>query len=62
MESNNEANETNIIQEETTNCLALMVIKDYKAVAIKNMINKGIGLSWKVVLSMFAMNFLNLFL
>lgn len=62
MESNNDVNKNNIIQEEATNCLALMVIKDYKAIAIKNIVKKGVGLSWKVVFSMFVMNFLNLFL
>lgn len=48
--------------EGNTNCLALTVKKEYKLVVIKNMVKKGLKVSWKIALSTFVMNFLKAFL
>lgn len=53
---------TNNLQQENTNCLALTVRKEYKITVVKNMLHKGIKVSWKIALSIFVMNFLNSFL
>lgn len=46
----------------TTDCLALTVRENYHVVVVKNFFKKGFRVSWKVALSMFTINFLNLFL
>lgn len=48
--------------EEVANCLALTVRKEYKLTIVKNVIGKGIKVSWKIALSILVMNFLNSFL
>lgn len=58
----NKENQEISLQEETTNCLALTVRKEYKITVVKNMLHKGIKVSWKIALSIFVMNFLNSFL
>ncbi len=48
--------------DSTTNCLALTVKEDYHIVVFKNFIRKSARISWKIALSIFTMNFLNMFL
>lgn len=48
--------------DNTTNCLALTVRENYHIVAVKNFFRKGTRISWKVTLSIFVINFLNMFL
>ena len=45
-----------------TNCLALTVRENYQVVAVKNFLKKSFRVSWKIALSMFTINFLNMFL
>lgn len=45
-----------------TNCLALTVRENYQVVAVKNFFKKSFRISWKIALSMFTINFLNMFL
>lgn len=47
---------------ETTNCLALTVVKDYKLTVFKNVFKKSFKITWKIALSIITMNFLNTFL
>ncbi len=51
-----------IVTTETSNCLALTVKKEYRLIVIKNAINKGFKVSWKIALSIITINFLNTFL
>lgn len=46
----------------TTNCLALTVRENYHMVVVKNAFKKSFRISWKVALSIFVINFLNMFL
>ena len=48
--------------DQKTDCLALMVRDSYHALVVKNLFKKSARLSFKVALSVFAINFLNLFL
>ena len=48
--------------DQTTNCLALTVRDNYHMVVIKNAFKKSFRISWKVALSIFVINFLNMFL
>lgn len=48
--------------DNTTNCLALTVRENYHMVVVKNAFKKSFRISWKVALSIFVMNFLNMFL
>lgn len=45
-----------------TDCLALTVRDNYHMVVIKNLFKKSFRVSWKVALSIFTINFLNMFL
>ena len=61
------ASTENIIEEtpedaNITNCLALTVKKDYKLVLFSNALKKGTRMTFKVILSTFVINVLNLFL
>ena len=47
---------------QTTNCLALTVVKDYKLTIFKNVFKKSFKITWKITLSIITMNFLNTFL
>ena len=47
---------------ETNNCLALTVKEEYRIVVFKNIIKKGLRITWKIALSIITMNFLNTFL
>lgn len=56
----------NSIQEnnknfEVTNCLALTVKKDYNLTVVKNITLKALKTTWKVVASLFTLNFLKIF-
>lgn len=51
-----------ILQQESTNCLALMVKEEYKMTVVKNVVTKSIKVSWKIALNILIINFLNLFL
>ena len=53
-------NKTNI--DEVANCLALTVKKDYSLSIAKNVFIKTIRSTWKIVLSVFTLNFLKFFL
>lgn len=60
-------NTQNIIKEPSeeaniTNCLAMTVKKDYNLVVFSNAIKKGARITWKVILSAFVINVLNLLL
>lgn len=57
-----EKQEQKPITTEVSNCLALTVKKEYKLVVVKNIINKGFKVSWKIALSIITINFLNTFL
>ena len=46
----------------TTNCLALIVRENYQVVVVKNFIKKSSKVTWKVVLSIVTLNFLNMFI
>lgn len=48
--------------DNTTNCLALTVRENYHMVVVKNVFKKSFRISWKVAVSIFVMNFLNMFL
>ena len=48
--------------DNTTNCLALTVRENYHVVVVKNFFRKSARMSWKVALSIFTINFLNMFL
>ena len=48
--------------DQKTDCLALTVRDNYHSLVIKNLFKKSARLSWKVALSVFAINFFNLFL
>lgn len=48
--------------DQKTDCLALTVRDNYQTLVIKNLFKKSARLSFKVALSVFAINFLNLFL
>ena len=48
--------------DQKTDCLALMVRDSYHSLVVKNLFKKSARLSFKVALSVFAINFLNLFL
>lgn len=61
-ELNNKEIELNNNIDTTTDCLALTVRENYHVVVVKNFFKKGFRVSWKVALSMFTINFLNLFL
>lgn len=52
-------NETNLY---STNCLALTVRKEYRLTIAQNVVKKTKRLSLKIALSMFTLNFLNMFL
>lgn len=45
-----------------TDCLALTVRDNYHIVIVKNIFKKSFRVSWKVALSIFTINFLNMFL
>lgn len=45
-----------------SNCLALTVKKDYNLVIAKNVVLKTLKSTWKIVLSIFTLNFLKFFL
>jgi len=62
LEQQNLNNECDSEIDNTTNCLALTVRDNYKIVVFKNFFKKGARISWKVALSMFTINFLNMFL
>ncbi len=47
---------------QTTNCLALTVVKDYKLTVFKNVFKKSFKITWKIALSIITINFLNTFL
>ncbi|MCI8362705.1 MAG: hypothetical protein HFJ41_06270 [Clostridia bacterium] len=59
--SNNDINLNNNIDTKT-DCLALTVRDNYHIVVVKNLFKKGFRVSWKVALSIFTINFLNMFL
>lgn len=59
---NDEENKINNDIDSTTNCLALTVRKNYHIVVVKNFFRKSFRISWKVALSIFTINFLNMFL
>lgn len=44
------------------NCLALTVQKDYSLAIAKNVVIKALKSTWKIVLSIFTLNFLKFFL
>ena len=46
----------------STDCLALIVRENYQMTIVKNLIKKTARFSWKIVLSIFTINLLNLFL
>lgn len=48
--------------DNTTNCLALTVKENYHLVVVKNAFKKSCRVSWKVAVSIFVINFLNMFL
>lgn len=48
--------------DQKTDCLALTVRDNYQTLVVKNLFKKSARLSFKVALSVFAINFLNLFL
>ena len=58
----NNIEELNNNIDDTTNCLALTVRENYHMVVVKNFVRKSIRVSWKVALSIFTINFLNMFL
>ena len=47
---------------QTTNCLALTVVKDYKLTVFKNVFKKSFKITWRIALSIITINFLNTFL
>lgn len=53
---------TNNNIDNTTNCLALTVKENYHMVVIRNAFKKSCRVSWKVAVSIFVINFLNMFL
>ena len=59
---NDEENKLDNDIDTTTDCLALTVRENYHVVVVKNFFKKGFRVSWKVALSMFTINFLNMFL
>lgn len=59
--SENNININNNIDTKT-DCLALTVRDNYHIVVVKNFFKKGFRVSWKVALSIFTINFLNMFL
>lgn len=61
-EPNDEENKLNNNIDTTTDCLALTVRENYHIVVVKNFFKKSFRVSWKVALSMFTINFLNMFL
>lgn len=56
-EKNNENDNSDIV-----NCLALTVQKDYSLAIAKNVVLKALKSTWKIVLSIFTLNFLKFFL
>ncbi|MGN1297493.1 MAG: hypothetical protein ACI4VH_03565 [Clostridia bacterium] len=48
--------------EETVNCLALTVQKDYNLCIVKNVILKTLKTTWKIAISVITLNFLKFFL
>lgn len=59
--SENNVNINNNIDTKT-DCLALTVRDNYHIVVVKNIFKKSLRVSWKVALSIFTINFLNMFL
>ena len=57
-----EQNKLNNDIDTTTDCLALTVRENYHIVVVKNFFKKSFRISWKIALSMFTINFLNMFL
>lgn len=57
-----EDNKLNNNIDTKTDCLALTVRDNYHMVIVKNLFKKGFRVSWKVALSIFTINFLNMFL
>lgn len=62
LELTDEQNKLNNDIDTTTDCLALTVRENYHIVIVKNFFKKSFRISWKVALSMFTINFLNMFL
>lgn len=62
--SNKLSEDNNLINniDTKTDCLALTVRDNYHMVVIKNFFKKSFRVSWKVALSIFTINFLNMFL
>lgn len=60
LESNLKPQET-LIQETTTNCLALTIKKDYKLASWVNVITRSFRMTFKVLVSYFALNIIKLF-
>ncbi len=48
--------------EETVNCLALTVQKDYRLCVVKNVFLKTLKTTWKIAISVITLNFLKFFL
>lgn len=59
---NDDENTLNSNIDTTTNCLALTVRENYHIVVVKNFFKKSFRITWRVALSMFTINFLNMFL
>lgn len=55
-----DTSENNI--DSTINCLALTVRENYHIVVVKNFFKKSFKVTWKIALSFFTINFLNMFL
>ena len=47
---------------EPSNCLAMTVKEEYRVTVVKNVIKKGLRITWKIAISIITMNFLNTFL
>lgn len=66
MENNNVEQSINNTVEDTadtkTDCLALVVRDSYHMQVVKNIFRKTVRLSFKIALSTFTLNFLNMFL
>ena len=61
-ESDNIENKIADSNSDISNCLALTVKKDYNLVIAKNVVLKTLKSTWKIVLSIFTLNFLKFFL
>lgn len=61
IENNLENTTENICENNTTNCLALTIVKDHKIVAFKNVFIRSIRMSWKIIVSSITLTILKLF-